>query len=312
MPTQLDIHTARGDVSERQTNEPMLAETRPDLPALTHQGNPTAPANPPETGANLSTLAETRPDLPVVAGPNSSAGQGSPQLGPLTDAPPFLYASWKRLADFLIAFFLILLASPVMLVCALLVRLTSRGPALYSQVRLGRNGRPFVIYKFRTMAHNCEKGSGARWSVPGDPRITWLGRFLRRTHLDEFPQLWNVLKGDMSLVGPRPERPEFLPTLEEALPGYRNRLLVRPGITGLAQVQLPADTDIDSVRRKLTYDLFYIRYYGFGLDLRLIICTAFHMCGVPYRTLAILFMLPRPDAHKPSGEKLVPNLEPAS
>jgi lipopolysaccharide/colanic/teichoic acid biosynthesis glycosyltransferase len=142
------------------------------------------------------------------------------------------------------------------------------------------------------MVHDCEKASGARWSVLGDPRVTPLGRFLRRTHLDELPQLWNVLRGDMSLVGPRPERPEFVPALERALPHYRDRLAVRPGVTGLAQVQLPPDTDLESVRRKLAFDLYYIRYISFWLDLRLTACTAVHMAGVPIFTLGRLFALP--------------------
>jgi lipopolysaccharide/colanic/teichoic acid biosynthesis glycosyltransferase len=266
----------------------------------------------PATATVNHMLTETRVDMPVAPPQALGAKQAGPDLEPLKNAPAFGYAYWKRLFDLLVSLGLLLLASPVMLACAVLVRLTSRGPAIYSQIRLGRHGHPFVIYKFRTMTHNCEQGSGARWSVPGDSRITWLGRFLRRTHLDELPQLWNVLKGDMSLVGPRPERPEFVPGLEEALPGYRNRLLVRPGVTGLAQVQLPADTDINSVRRKLAFDLFYIRRYGFLLDLRLIVCTAFHMCGVPYRTLAILFLLPSPELRNRSLPRVVPNLDPIS
>src|SRR5207248_4660391 len=141
----------------------------------------------------------------------------------------------------------------------LLVKLTSPGPMLYTQTRLGRRGRPFTIYKIRTMLHDCESLTGPQWSTPGDTRITRVGRWLRRTHIDELPQLWNVLRGDMSLVGPRPERPEFIPELENAIPFYRDRLLVRPGITGLAQVQLPPDTDMDSVRRQLAHDIYYGR-----------------------------------------------------
>src|SRR5207253_4196733 len=142
-------------------------------------------------------------------------------------------------------------------------------PVFYSQIRLGRGGKPFAIYKIRTMTHNCEKVSGAQWSTPGDARITPVGRFLRKTHLDELPQLWNVLRADMSLVGPRPERPEFVPKLEHALPRYRDRLAVRPGVSGLAQVQLPPDTDLASVRRKLAHDLFYVERMSFWLDLRI-------------------------------------------
>ena len=154
---------------------------------------------------------------------------------------------------------------------------------------MGKGGRPFTLYKIRTMIHNCEKASGAQWSKPGDPRITRVGAFLRSTHLDELPQLWNVLRGDMSLVGPRPERPEFTPESGAApCPHYRDRLAVRPGVTGLAQVQLPADTDLDSVRRKLAYDLYYIRHVNGWLDFRLIACTALRMFGVPFHLLGRL------------------------
>src|SRR5215813_2428485 len=146
------------------------------------------------------------------------------------------YGSVKGWIDFGLALVLFVLAASVILVAAVLVKLTSRGPAFYTQPRVGRHGCLFAIYKIRTMRHNCEKESGARWATPGDRRVTPVGRFLRATHLDELPQLWNVLRGDMSLVGPRPERPEFVPTLAEQVLLYRERLLVRPGVTGLAQV----------------------------------------------------------------------------
>src|SRR5262249_39420482 len=121
---------------------------------------------------------------------------------------------------------------------------------------------------------------------------TPVGRLLRRTHLDELPQLWNVLRGDMSLVGPRPERPEFVPQLEQAIPHYRDRLLVRPGVTGLAQVQLPPDTDLDSVRVQLSYDLYYAALLGVWLDFRIGLATALKMVGVPFPLLRALFRLP--------------------
>ena len=108
------------------------------------------------------------------------------------------------------------------------------------------------------MYHDCERLTGARWSTPGDNRVTWIGKILRATHIDELPQLFNILRGEMSLVGPRPERPEIVVGLELAIPCYRDRLQVRPGVTGLAQVQLPPDTDLESVRRKVAYDLYYI------------------------------------------------------
>jgi len=162
----------------------------------------------------------------------------------------------------------------------LLVRLTSPGAALYTQTRLGRNGRHFTIVKLRTMRQDCEKNSGACWSKPGDPRITKLGVWLRKLHIDELPQLWNVLQGDMSLVGPRPERPEIASTIERHVPGYRDRLRVRPGLTGLAQIQLPADTDIESVRRKVKLDQIYIQTRTAWLDVRLLIGTLFYLLRI--------------------------------
>src|SRR5262249_20621003 len=153
------------------------------------------------------------------------------------------YVPCKTALDFVAAAVLLVFAAPVIALAALLVKLTSRGPAFYTQTRVGRNGRLFTIYKVRTMMHKCESLTGPRWSLPGDPRVTRGGHFLRVTHLDELPQLVNVLRGDMSLIGPRPERPEFVPELERAVPRYRERLAVLPGVTGLAQVQLPADTD---------------------------------------------------------------------
>src|SRR6185437_15316966 len=138
------------------------------------------------------------------------------------------YLSCKAVFDYVAAACLLVVTSPVILLAALLVKLTSRGPAFYTQTRLGQHGRPYTIYKIRTMTHDCEK-NGAKWATIADPRITRVGGLLRRTHLDELPQLWNVLRGEMSLVGPRPERPEFVPGLEQAIPHYRHRLLVRPG-----------------------------------------------------------------------------------
>jgi lipopolysaccharide/colanic/teichoic acid biosynthesis glycosyltransferase len=213
---------------------------------------------------------------------------------------------------------LLALTLPLMLVAALLVKLTSRGPVFYSQTRLGRYGQPYRIYKIRTMTHNCESVSGAQWSKPGDSRITPVGSFLRRTHIDELPQLWNVLCGDMGLVGPRPERPEFVPELERAIPFYRDRLLVRPGITGLAQVQLPPDTDMDSVRRKLAHDLYYVRQMSLWLDIRILFSTAFSFMGLPYSLSRWLLRMPGGEHVQQDYEKAaatltvpVPHLQPA-
>lgn len=201
------------------------------------------------------------------------------------------YGPWKWLFDGALSLALLIVSAPILLIAAVCIKLTSPGPAIYSQIRLGRGGKPFRIYKLRTMRHDCEKHSGARWSTPGDSRVTPLGCFLRTTHIDELPQLWNILRGDMSLIGPRPERPEFIPKLEEALERYRERLLVRPGVSGLAQVQLPPDTDLESVRRKLAHDLCYVEQMSWWLDLRIMMCTAFTVIGItnggPARFLAV-------------------------
>jgi lipopolysaccharide/colanic/teichoic acid biosynthesis glycosyltransferase len=204
-----------------------------------------------------------------------------------------IYLAAKRGFDLLLALVLFILTAPLLLLAMVLVKLTSRGPALYCQTRVGRNGLPFTIYKIRTMVHQCESLTGARWCVPGDNRVTPLGRLLRLTHLDELPQLWNVLWGHMSLVGPRPERPEFVPQLEQAIANYRERLQVRPGVTGLAQLQLPPDTDLESVRRKLAYDVYYVQRVGFLLDLRLLLGTGLKVVGVPFAALRRLLFLPR-------------------
>jgi lipopolysaccharide/colanic/teichoic acid biosynthesis glycosyltransferase len=204
-------------------------------------------------------------------------------------APSGPYVAIKWAADFALALLLLLVTAPVVLTAMLVIKLTSRGPAVYTQTRLGKNGKPFMIYKLRTMVHQCENLSGARWCMPNDPRITPLGRVLRKLHIDELPQLWNVLKGEMSLIGPRPERPEFLPQLEQAILHYRARLLVKPGVTGLAQVQLPPDTNLASVRVKLAYDLFYVRHVNLWLDLRILFSTACKLVGLSFsatRTLA--------------------------
>jgi lipopolysaccharide/colanic/teichoic acid biosynthesis glycosyltransferase len=209
--------------------------------------------------------------------------------------PSGWYPTWKSALDFTLALVLGLLALPVIALAALLVRLTSRGPAFYTQPRVGKDGRVFTIFKLRTMIDKCESLTGPRWCLPGDPRVTAVGRLLRSLHLDELPQLLNVLKGEMSLIGPRPERPEFLPELERALPGYRQRLLVRPGVTGLAQVQLPPDSDLSTVRRKLAHDLWYVQSLGPWLDLRLLVCTACYAVGIPFGIAGRLLGLPDRD-----------------
>jgi lipopolysaccharide/colanic/teichoic acid biosynthesis glycosyltransferase len=221
------------------------------------------------------------------------------------------YLAVKSLLDCATALTLLILTAPLIALGMLLVKVTSPGPALYSQTRLGRHGLPFTIYKIRTMAHDCESLTGPRWSTNGDARITALGRWLRRTHIDELPQLWNVLRRDMSLIGPRPERPEFLPKLEQAIPLYRKRLQVRPGVTGLAQVQLPPDSDLDSVLIKTAYDLHYIRTIGFMLDVRIAWATFFKLTGLPFHRLRMLFRFPERQTIE-QAYRALPQPDPAS
>ncbi|GAB6164108.1 hypothetical protein JCM19992_01080 [Thermostilla marina] len=170
---------------------------------------------------------------------------------------------------------------PVIVVLAVLVKLTSKGPAFYVQERVGRDGRIFRLFKLRSMRHDAEQLTGPVWTDEDDPRITPFGRFLRKTHLDELPQLYNVLRGEMTIVGPRPERPNFVEDLKKTIPAYDARHLVLPGITGLAQINLPPDTDLESVRRKLVLDLDYVQHATLWLDLRIMLCTAAKMFRLP-------------------------------
>jgi exopolysaccharide biosynthesis polyprenyl glycosylphosphotransferase len=173
-----------------------------------------------------------------------------------------------------IAAIAVLAAAPVMLLVASLVKLTSSGPALFRQQRVGKNNRVFTLYKFRSMVRNAEASSGAVWAAPHDPRVTPLGRWLRRLRLDELPQLFNVLKGDMSIVGPRPERPEFVAELEKRIPYYRQRHCIKPGITGWAQIKHKYGDTIEDTIVKLEYDLYYIKNLAPALDAVIMFHTA--------------------------------------
>jgi lipopolysaccharide/colanic/teichoic acid biosynthesis glycosyltransferase len=177
------------------------------------------------------------------------------------------YRAAKPYADWVIALALMLPAAPVILVCAALVKLTSRGPAFYVQDRVGQHGRIFRMIKLRTMWDDAEAESGPVWAEgDDDPRVTPVGRVLRRLHLDELPQLINVLRGEMSLVGPRPERPCFVQELREQVPDYDRRLAVRPGMTGLAQIRAGYDRSVRDVRRKVRLDCLYMRRMCWWVD----------------------------------------------
>jgi exopolysaccharide biosynthesis polyprenyl glycosylphosphotransferase len=190
-----------------------------------------------------------------------------PLIEVLEDVPGGAGSVIKRLFDVGVAAILLVLTSPVMAVVALAVRLTSRGPVIFRQTRVGRNGRVFTILKFRTMHEEAESKTGPVLATPDDPRVTFLGRTLRATRLDELPQLWNVLRGDMSFVGPRPERPEFVDGYVREIQGYTERFKVRPGLTGYAQVNGEYHT---STPTKLKYDLAYIHNRSLWLDLRIL------------------------------------------
>jgi exopolysaccharide biosynthesis polyprenyl glycosylphosphotransferase len=184
---------------------------------------------------------------------------GDPQAGGASAA--------KRTFDLALAGVLLVFALPVMLLVALVLRVTSRGPVLYLQRRVGKDGRPFTMYKFRTMHVGAEQKTGPILAVENDPRVTRLGRLLRASRLDELPQLFNVLGGDMSFVGPRPERPEFVSQFEREIHGYAERFKVRPGLTGYAQVNGEYHT---SATTKLKYDLTYIYNRSLWLDLKIL------------------------------------------
>ncbi|MED0676156.1 sugar transferase [Aneurinibacillus thermoaerophilus] len=191
----------------------------------------------------------------------------------LSVQPPGLTAAQlflKRAFDIVVSAVLIVLLSPIMLVLFILVPLTSKGPAIFKQERIGRNGKEYMIYKFRSMVHNAEQKTGPTLATDDDPRITPLGKFIRATRLDEIPQLFNVLKGDMSLVGPRPERAFFINQFKENLPDYTYRMSVKPGITGLAQVMAKYSTTVED---KLRFDLMYVRNYSLALDIKILFQT---------------------------------------
>ena len=179
----------------------------------------------------------------------------------------------RRILNFTAALIGVVVTLPLLPLVALAIRLDSPGAVLYRQIRVGRGGKTFYCYKFRTMRSDAEADTGATWALDNDPRITRVGKFLRSSRLDEIPQLWCVLKGDMHFVGPRPERPEFVEWLSKEIPYYGVRHVVRPGITGWAQVQYKYGNTLEDAREKLQYDLFYIKNASVGLDLLIMFQT---------------------------------------
>ena len=179
----------------------------------------------------------------------------------------------KRVFDLGVSFVGLVLCSPLMILTALAVRLDSKGPIIYRQTRSGQNRKVFDLYKFRSMISEAEAETGPVWSSENDPRITRVGRFIRKTRLDEMPQMWNVFKGDMSFVGPRPERPEIVKELVAEIPFFNERHNVKPGITGWAQVCFPYGSSVAASMEKLSYDLYYIKNAGLGTDLAILFQT---------------------------------------
>ena len=182
-------------------------------------------------------------------------------------------AAVKRAMDIFGAIVAIILFSPVMLIFAVLIKATSKGPLIYKQTRVGLHNKPFEMYKFRSMEVQPEAEERKAWTVKNDPRVTSVGKFMRKTSIDELPQLFNILKGDMSLVGPRPERPFFVEKFREEIPRYMVKHQVRPGLTGWAQIHgYRGDT---SIRKRIEYDLYYIENWTVGLDIKILFLTFF-------------------------------------
>ena len=179
----------------------------------------------------------------------------------------------KRFMDLVLSVLFFVTGLPFYIIFGLLIKLDSKGPVLFKQIRTGLQNSSFLLYKFRSMGFRAEADTGPVWTAQNDPRITKVGQFLRRFRFDEFPQLLNVLKGEMSLVGPRPERPFFVEKLKQEYPFYMRRLKVRPGITGWAQIKHPYDEQLEDVREKLRYDFYYIENVSLWLDLKIIIRT---------------------------------------
>jgi lipopolysaccharide/colanic/teichoic acid biosynthesis glycosyltransferase len=191
------------------------------------------------------------------------------------------YYRIKKYVDFMLVFFIAVILAPLILFFMLLVFLTSRGPIFYSQIRCGKNGKPFKMYKIRSMIIDAEK-NGVTWSHEDDQRVTAVGRVMRKLHIDELVQLYNVLRGEMALAGPRPERPEFVEVLKKQVPCYEYRMLVLPGMSGFAQLNYASDTGLEDVHRKLILDMEYIEDASFCLDMRMLagtflqfLCTKF-------------------------------------
>lgn len=292
---QLGLRVAGFVATETVTNpsaatQPILG-TLPDLPALIGQHEALEVVFAEPSLAHKTVLDATAccsgakvnfgilPDLYDVVARSSAGGQiyGVPLLPLYPSDMPVWQRRTKRLADFLVAFTGLVLGLPVWVLVSVAIWLEDRGPVFYSQERVGKDGRVFRFHKFRSMIPNAEKATGPVWAKKNDPRITRVGSVIRTLRIDEVPQLWNVLRGEMSLVGPRPERPYFVEKLAAEIPLYRRRLFVTPGITGWAQTKQAYDQSLDDVREKLKYDLYYIENMSLRFDLLIVLRTIWVM-----------------------------------
>jgi exopolysaccharide biosynthesis polyprenyl glycosylphosphotransferase len=179
----------------------------------------------------------------------------------------------KRAMDITFSLTLLIATLPLLIILSILIKLDSRGPVFYRQARVGLRGQVFSIYKFRSMVVDAESKSGAKWAQAGDPRVTRIGRFIRRTRIDEIPQVLNVLKGEMSFVGPRPERPEFVKELAKEIRFYNERHRTKPGLTGWAQINYPYGASVKDANEKLKYDLYYLKNRSILLDIFIMLQT---------------------------------------
>ena len=250
------------------------------IPSETASGAPNAPSTRPVTpGRNrrIDSPAPPRPLPRTVESPEVIPRERNEQL--------------SRAINFAVATIALIIALPLLILLAIAVKFTSRGPILYAQTRVGLDrrwrstlalherrledfgGQVFTIYKFRTMRVDAERGSGAVWAKENDPRVTKLGKYMRIMRLDEIPQFWNVVLGDMNVVGPRPERPSIVSRLREDIPEYQCRHRVKPGITGLAQINQHYDATLEDVKSKVRWDLTYIREQGLWMDLSILLRT---------------------------------------
>jgi len=223
-----------------------------------------------ETDVNLKIMPDTYEIVSGLAKTNQL--YGVPFIEVMPEIMPYGSKLFKRILDVILSLFFLLIFSPILILIVVLIKFTSKGPILYKQVRVGRNSKQFNMYKFRSMVKDAEE-YGPEWAGEKDPRITGIGRIIRKVYMDEFPQLLNVLKNEMSIVGPRPERPYFVEMLSKEIPYYYKRLSVKPGITGWAQIKHKYDSSLDDVKEKLKFDFYYIENMSLKLDFKIMVNT---------------------------------------